>query len=407
LLDITDLKQAEHALREKDEQLRHSQKMEAIGQLAGGLAHDFNNVLSVILNYAELLMQDIHEGDPRLDDLQAIREAGQRAASLIEQLLVFSRKKGGTPRIANVNEIVFDLKKLLKRTIREDVFLSAQLAPDVDLVKIDPAHIEQILVNLVVNAKDAMPSGGEIVIESSPVNVDESLAARHPGLRQGKCVRLTVRDTGCGMSEEVKARVFEPFFTTKPVGKGTGLGLAMVYALVQEARGNVEIESTQGEGTTVNVYLPATAGAVVGRKDTPGTAEQGGGELILVVEDEPSVRRVVKRILEGNGYTVISASSGKEALEVVQDESVDLVLTDMVMPGMSGKELVADLMLVLPHARYCYMSGYAQELMASNNEEEQVPLLRKPFSTHELLSRVRALLDGSTKRSNDKAVTQA
>jgi PAS domain S-box-containing protein len=395
--DITERKEADERHDRLEAQLRASQKMEAIGSLAGGIAHDFNNLLSVILSYAGFALSSLREGDPLRDDLLEVKKAGERAAALTHQLLAFSRKQVLLAVPLDLNEIAVGIEKLLRRVIGEDVELSLVLAPDVGLTLADRGQIEQVLMNLAVNARDAMPAGGRLTIQTSNVELDEEQASA-AAMAPGPYVLLTVADTGCGMDEATRARIFEPFFTTKQVGKGTGLGLSTVYGIVKQSGGNIEVQSTPGQGTSFTIHLPRSRSAVAAASRTAPPRSPGfiGTETILVVEDELAVRKLVERILRADGYTVLTAADGAEALQIcdAHEGEIHLVLTDVVLPQMSGKAIAERLVRHRPQIRVLYMSGYSGEAIAQRGVlEAGVALLAKPFSPTALTSKVREVLD--------------
>lgn len=378
-----------------EQELRQSQKLEAIGGLAGGIAHDFNNLLSVVQGYAWLVMDELAQEDPARADLEEIVKAGERGAKLTRQLLAFSRQGAIAPKIVNINALVSDMHKLLSRAIRESIELTTDLSPRPWRTKVDPGQLEQVLLNLAVNAKDAMPDGGTLTIRTFNAEVDTDLAAVQPGVVPGRYVSVAVSDTGCGMSSELQERIFEPFFTTKPPGQGTGLGLASVYGIVKQAGGHVHVDSEAGRGSTFTIHLPAFVGdeeEPLSRMDFREELPSGRGETVLVAEDEDAVREAVARVLSGNGYRVLEARSGLEALELLgghEDHPVDLLVTDAVMLGMSGAEL-ADA-AGLPTV---YMSGYPNEVIARQGLlDEGIVLVHKPFSPGDLLQTVRRSLD--------------
>jgi two-component system, cell cycle sensor histidine kinase and response regulator CckA len=374
-----------------EEQMQQSQRLESLGLLAGGVAHDFNNLLAVILNYARFAEPEIHDAEVR-EDVRQIRLAATRAAELTKQLLAFSRREVIHPRVIEPNKLVADLEKLLRRTLGEDIELTTGFAAGLPPVKADPTKLEQVLLNLAVNARDAMPNGGTLRVETSAVDL-EGAAAEAEGLAPGLYVVLAVTDSGCGMSPEVAAHVFEPFFTTKERGKGTGLGLATVYGIVKQAGGGIALQSERGVGTAFRVFLPASAEEA----DSDGTsvAPAGGRETILVAEDEPAVRELTRRILQTAGYSVLTAGSGDEALAVAAANGgpIQLLLTDLVMPGMSGKQLAQRFRTERPDCRVLYMSGYFDDVVAEKGVfRAEVAFLAKPFSREDLLGRIRAVL---------------
>ncbi|HEX9967401.1 MAG TPA: ATP-binding protein [Solirubrobacterales bacterium] len=368
-------------------QLQQAQRLEAVGQLAGGVAHDFNNLLSVILNYTQFLLTETKD-EQTLADLREIENAAKRAADLTRQLLVFSRRDLGETVCVDVGEVVRETEALLRRTIGEHVELVTRIDGEALPVELGAGQANQILINLVVNARDALAGGGTILVEAWETSVGEGFLAGDPALSPGRYAVLAVADDGAGMSAEVLAQIFEPFFTTKPPGEGTGLGLATVYGIVEQAGGHVEVDSEEGRGTRVTVYLPLAQGGEPDEGDTgEGQRPAGAGQAVLVVEDEEAVRRMTCRTLEENGYRALPASGGEEALNAFEAEDrVDLVLTDVVMPSMSGKELVAALRARGSAVKAIYMSGYAGDVVSRHGAlEDDVPLLQKPFTAGDLL----------------------
>jgi PAS domain S-box-containing protein len=385
-------------------QLHQSQRLESLGQLAGGVAHDFNNLIGVIVNYASFVADEVAElvaADPArwesvLNDIAEIQHAAERAAKLTHQLLVFGRRDVVKPVPVNVNDVVGDVERLLKRTLGEHIELVVSLAPDLWKAMADHGQLEQVLVNLAVNARDAMPAGGKLMLETGNVMVDAAYISRRPGLSPGRHVRLRVSDTGEGMERHVALRAFEPFFTTKPKGEGSGLGLATVYGIIKQAGGDVEIYSEPGLGTTISALLRATEEPVTQAVEQPGRGLVHSGETVLVVEDEGAMREVTRRILARHGYRVLVAGSGSEALAAVEDHdgTIDMLITDVVMPQMLGKEVAERIRALRPEIRVMYMSGYAQPVLASSGTlEPGVTLLEKPFSEQLLLSTVRDVLE--------------
>ena len=352
--DISDQRAAQEALRRSEEQLRHAQKMEAVGQLAGGIAHDFNNLLTGILSYADLMLQELRPGDPIRADLEQIRHAGDRAAALTRQLLAFSRRQVLQPRVLSLNASVAELDSMLRRLLGADVALETGLDADLGYVLADPGQLEQVLVNLVVNARDAMPTGGRVRIDTANLQLQAADDARGNGVRPGAYVTLSISDTGVGMDVPTQARIFEPFFTTKAPGKGTGLGLSTVYGIVEQSGGHIAVESAPGQGATFTIFLPRYLGS-----NGPGIVQHdrhtlpNGTETLLLVEDEAAVRGSVRRLLERQGYTVVEARHGADALKIVDAgvQPIDLVLTDLVMPEMGGRELVERLRARQPVAQ--------------------------------------------------------
>ena len=385
-LDITERERLE-------EQLRRSQKLEAIGRLAGGVAHDFNNALTVIANCANFISDGLPDNDRLREDAAEIIQATDRAASLVRQLLAFSRKEVVRPRVLELNEVVADIERVLRRTIGDAIEIKVRPMRDPAYVLVDPGQVEQVLLNLGLNARDAMPDGGVLTVTSSLVELDREAIAFLPDVEAGTYGCLTVNDTGLGMDDEVKAHVFEPFFTTKGLGLGTGLGLASVYGIVKQAGGHVTVESETGVGSTFYVYLPITEERPVVDSESVTSLPNGAGERIVLVEDEEPVRRLVTRILERAGYDVLALGSGAEALDqICPDGRYDLLLTDVVMPGMSGVELADRLTSQHSELKVLLMSGYTEEVLFPDQEDGNRALLLKPFGQDELLNKVRELL---------------
>jgi len=388
--------------RSLEAQLALSQRMEAVGRLAGGVAHDFNNILTAISGYADLLLADLPESDDRRRDVEEIHQAAQRAASLTQQLLAFSRRQVLKPKVIDLNALVRNTEKMLRRLIGEDILFASVLHPRLGNVRADPGQLEQVIVNLAVNSRDAMPDGGRLTIETRNVELDDSYAADHPTVKPGGYVLLAVSDTGVGMDEETKARIFEPFFTTKVRGKGTGLGLATVYGIVQQTGGHISTYSEPGKGTTMRVYLPRVNEPAdpIDRPEEFAPEQLRGTETILLVEDEAPVRAVTRQLLERNGYTVLEASNGASALALVDGNDrlrVDLLLTDVIMPGMSGRDLATHLVAHRPKLHVLYMSGYTDDAVVRHGMlEPGLAYLEKPFRPAILLRKVRAALDEST-----------
>ena len=411
--DITERKQSEEALRESEEQLRQSQKMESVGVLAGGVAHDFNNLLTAISGNTQLALRKLAPDDPLRQRLSEVEKAAQRAAMLTRQLLAFSRRQHLERRIISLNDTVNEMMKLLRRIIGEDVEVEVKGAPDLSPVYADPAQIEQVLMNLCVNARDAMPGGGRLRIETRNVELDEAYGRQHSYMPPGRYVEIRVSDTGTGMDAETRARIFEPFFTTKEVGKGTGLGLSMVYGIVKQHEGHINVYSESGLGTTFKVYFPAAARPAA-EEDAPAQLPLlGGAETILIAEDEDALRELARDILEGLGYTVLLAKDGEEAVRVFNAESarVDLVLLDVVMPRVSGREAYERIRALCDGVPAIFMTGYTAEMVqdkfvAQNRlmEESGAVLIRKPYSVEDLGRKVREVLDARG-RTNGKAGT--
>ena len=387
-----------------ERQVGTSRRLESLGQLAGGVAHDFNNLLGVILNYASFIADEIDElaegesdrWDGIRNDVGEIRIAAERATQLTRQLLAFARREVVQTAVLDLNEVVTDMERLLRRSLGEHIDLVTRLTPELWPVVADSGQLEQVLLNLAVNARDAMRAAGELVIETDNVQVDADYAARRPTLTPGRYTRMRVSDTGGGMTREVRERAFEPFFTTKASGEGTGLGLATVYGIVKQSDGDVDIYSEAGLGTTISVLLPATADATPLRGGPAEARSRGGGDTILVVEDEDAMRELTRRILVRNGYTVLIAARGQEAIAISQDHpgAIDLLLTDVVMPQMLGQEVASSITMLRPSVRVLFMSGYAQSLLSSRMTlEPDVALLEKPFTEARLLAKIRELLD--------------
>jgi PAS domain S-box-containing protein len=397
--DVSEHKRVEKEMADLQEQLRQSQKIEAIGQLAGGIAHDFNNLLTVIKGYTQLSLLDLKETSPLWGNIQEIQKATQRATDLTRQLLAFSRRQILDPKVLDLNSLLRDTEKMLRRMIGEDIELITLLSEDLGRVKIDPGQIEQVILNLAVNARDAMPSGGKLTIETANVESDEDYAHAHVGVIPGRYVRLSVSDTGVGMSREVQQKAFDPFFTTKDKGKGTGLGLSTVYGIVTQSGGKIWVYSEPGHGTTFKIYFPTIEGeldALTGKSEMDSFP--GGSETVLLVEDEPSVRDLANRLLRQQGYRVLEAANGKEALRLVQEnggEKIHLLLTDVVLPQMGGKELADQLKIFRPDLKVLYTSGYTDYAIVHHGVlDSGTHFLQKPFSLKTLSQKVREVLDG-------------
>jgi signal transduction histidine kinase/ActR/RegA family two-component response regulator len=382
--------------RALEQQLLHSQKMEAVGRLAGGIAHDFNNLLGVIIGYSELMLSQIKTGDPAQKYNLEIRKAADRAAGLTRQLLAFSRKQVLEPKVLDLNTIVTEVEKLLHRLIGEDIELVVSLAPELQRVKADPGQIEQVIMNLAVNARDAMPKGGKLFMKTSNVVFDDAFVEQHLGSTAGRYAMLTISDTGAGMDAETRLRIFEPFFTTKERGKGTGLGLATVYGIVKQSGGYITVYSEPGHGSTFKIWLPAVDDIVVA-PITDGRVQEtlAGNETILVAEDADQLRELVRGLLEISGYKVLEARSPEEAIDVVRGTQgkIHLLLTDVVMPGMSGLDLADRFMSLSPETKVLFMSGYADDVISGRGiPETDANLLQKPFTRQSLLRKVRESL---------------
>ena len=395
--DITERKRTEMEMATLQEQLRQSQKMEGIGRLAGGIAHDFNNLLTVIRGYSQLSLVELKESNPLKGNIEEIQKASQRAADLTRQLLAFSRRQVMEMKVLDLNILLKNLDKMLRRVIGEDIELLTLLSDDVWRVKADPGQIEQVIMNLAVNAKDAMPSGGRLTIETANAELDDAYARAHIGVTPGRYVMLSASDSGVGMSQEIKERAFEPFFTTKEKSKGTGLGLSTVYGIVKQCEGNIWVYSEPGKGTTFKIYLPRVDEPLEElREKIVGEEPLRGSETLLVVEDEEKVRRLTVEILGRQGYRVLEASHGDEALLIHEkhDGPIHLVLVDVVMPGMSGSELAKRLAFLHPETKILYMSGYTDNAIVHHGVlEKGVNYVQKPFTMDALARKVREVLD--------------
>ncbi len=382
--------------RRLEQQLEQAQKMEAVGRLAGGVAHDFNNLLSVILGYGHSIVSGLPAGDPLREDADEICRAGQRAAELTRQLLTFSRQQAVEPTLLDLNEVLSGMSRMLERAVGVDVRLDVRPSKPLGTVRADVGSIEQVIMNLVVNARDAMPSGGEIRIETKEVSIAEGQRQTHLALEPGPQVMLSVTDTGVGMDAATQARIFEPFFTTKPQGKGTGLGLSTVFGIVRQSQGGLSVDSQPGRGTVFNVYFPRVdAPATQGRTLVPTNAPRGS-ETVLVVEDNDQVRRLTQAILKRAGYDVLEARSGLEALAISEQHAgkIHLLLTDVMMPHMTGPELVRRLALLRPDMRALCFSGYTDDIaLEREGGEASIAFLQKPVSPEALKLKVREVLD--------------
>jgi len=385
--------------RSVENQFRQAQRMEAVGRLASGVAHDFNNVLTVIVTDSELLLDGLEADHPMREDLEEIRAVALKAAALTRQLLAFSRKQVLQLRVLSVNAVVEAVTGMLQRLVGEDVTIAVSLGGGLAPVRADPGQLEQVLMNLVVNSRDAMPEGGRVTLATSNVELDASFAGAHPGSAPGPHVLLAVRDTGTGMTPDVRAHIFEPFFTTKDLGKGTGLGLATVYGIVKQLGGFVDVESALGRGTVVGIYLPSVDAPLDGPETGPDAPPvSGGSETVLLVEDDTPVRRVLADTLQKRGYRVLAASDGRSALELAAAEPgpIALLLTDVIMPGMSGREVADGLAAERPGLRVVYMSGYTDEAVVRLGVlDAGVRYLQKPFNGNVLARNIREALDGT------------
>ncbi len=394
--DVTERKKIE-------DQLRHSQKLESAGLLAGGVAHDFNNLLTVINGYTDMMLHDLPPTSELRDSLTEIRAAGERAAELTSQLLAFGRKQISQPTVINVNHVIRDVHKMLKRLIGEDIELVLRLEESLSNVLADGGQLQQILMNLAVNARDAMPKGGTLLFETSNVRFDENFQRAHPDVRVGEAILLAVTDTGTGMTPEVKDRLFEPFFTTKPKGAGTGLGLSTVYGLVKQAGGWIWVYSELGHGAVFKIYLPSTDAPLTIGRPAPRTALRGT-ETVLLAEDQPEVSKLAEIALRRQGYHVLTAGNGKEAIAASKSYpgAIDVLLTDVVMPGMSGRELADQILAHRPNIRVVFMSGYTESAISHRGVlDPGVLYLQKPFTPEMLAEKIRGALGGGTEPESD------
>lgn len=396
--DISKRKKAEKEKETLKAQLNQAQKMEAIGVLAGGVAHDFNNLLTTIIGYADLALMDLQENAPAYYSVQQIRKAGQRAAALTRQLLAFSRRQTIAPEVINLNRILMESEKMLRRLIGEDIDFLTVYEREPWHVFADPGQVDQIIMNLVVNARDAMPKGGKLTIETANVELDDHYFRKH-GVKNapGHYIMIAVTDTGNGMDRETQSRIFEPFFTTKELGRGTGLGLSTVFGIVRQNNGYVWVYSEKGKGTTFKVYLPRSEKqGIMVKKEELSSSQIQGNETILLVEDDKALRDLAKQMLEGYGYTVLPARHGKEALKLGNDhpDAIHLLLTDVVMPGMDGRDLAEKLQSERPDMKLLFMSGYTDNAVAHHGVlDTGLSFIQKPFAAPALARKVREVLD--------------
>ncbi|HYT90891.1 MAG TPA: response regulator [Gemmataceae bacterium] len=394
--DVSERVKAEESLRRAEEELRQAQKMEAVGRLAGGVAHDINNMMTIVMGYGETAVAQMKPDDPLRGMVEEMRRAGERSAAITRQLLAFCRKQLLNPVVVNLGTVVAGAEKLLRRLIGEDVQLVSVCAPDVGCVKADPGQLEQILLNLAINARDAMPQGGKLSIEVRNADLEEACPPQSAPGQPGAYLLLAVSDTGCGMNEATRARAFEPFFTTKEEGRGTGLGLATVYGIVKQSGGHIYVHSEPGRGTTFKIYLPRVSAS---GNFSPAQAPAGaprGHETVMLVEDDDGVRALTRAILRQYGYTVLEAANGPEALRQCREraEPVHLLLTDAIMPHMSGRILAERLTAQSPTTRVLFMSGYTEDSVLRHGvQAAQVPFIQKPFTAHALALKVREALD--------------
>lgn len=394
--EIAQHRETEEALRTSEAQFRHAQKMEAVGRLAGSVAHDFNNQLSVILSYSSLLLSDLKPVDPLRADIDSIRKAGEKAAELTRQLLAFSRQQVLAPRVLDLNDVLDEAERMLRRLLAADIELVTRKERVLSRVKVDPGQIDQVIMNLCINARDAMPEGGKLTIETANVQLDASYTTEHFGVTPGPYVMLAISDTGVGMDEATQARIFEPFFTTKEQGKGTGLGLSTVFGIVRQSGGNIWVYSEPGSGTTFKIYFPTSTEADAPPQEPPPPATLHGTETVLLVEDQDEVRQVAQQILRRYGYHAIEARNAGEALLICErhPRPIHLLLTDVIMPHMSGRQLAERLVQIVPDLRVLFMSGYTENTIVHHGIlDSGIAYLQKPLVPEMLVRRVREVLD--------------
>lgn len=382
--------------RQLEEQLRQAQKMEVIGMLTSGIAHDFNNMLTVIAGQSEMLMKGFDSRHPVYEGLEEIKKAAEKSSAMTRRLLAFSRRQILQPKVLDLNVSIANTIQMFHRLLGEGIELVIETAPDLGRVKVDPTQLEQVILNLIVNARDATPPSGKITIETMNVVLNEDYVRGHEGAKTGDYILLSVKDTGIGMTDEVKAHLFEPFFTTKEPGKGTGLGLATVFGIIKQSKGYIEVDSTPQKGSTFKIYLPRVEEKMDQAEVKTSPSKQKGSETILLVEDEAAVRALTRKILEMHGYTVLEAGGGEKAIALCQEYKgrIHLLLTDSVMPRMSGEDLSKKLSVMRPGMKIIYFSGYADyHLNQQRILEPDIPFLQKPFSPNELAAKVRQVLD--------------
>ena len=381
--------------RRLEEQLFQSQKMEAIGRLAGGIAHDFNNALTAIMGYSDIIAKDAEVKDKHRSYIDEIKKSAERAATLTQQLLAFSRKQIMQPKVLNLNTMLKNTKNMLQRMIGEDITFRLQTATPIDMIKVDPGKIEQVVINLAVNARDAMPNGGILEVETKNIFLDHAFCEMHKGANPGNYVLLSVHDTGKGIDNETMKHIFEPFFTTKEIGKGTGLGLATVYGIVRQSGGYIDVQSQEGSGTTVAIYLPRVDKVPETVEKHESKVAEGKNETILFVEDDDMVRNMVAAVLEQYGYNVIEAENGSVAMKrCEQEDKIHLMITDVVMPGTSGPDLVRQIITIQPEMKVLYISGYTDDAIVHHGVlDENTPFLQKPFTPQKLALKVQELLE--------------
>jgi signal transduction histidine kinase/ActR/RegA family two-component response regulator len=407
--EIQEHRRTSEALRLSEAQFRHSQKMEAVGRLAGSVAHDFNNLLSVILSYSSLLLADLKPVDPIRADIDSIRKAGEKAAVLTRQLLAFSRQQVLAPRVLDLNDVLYEAERMLRRLLAADIELVTDNERALSKVKVDPSQMDQVIMNLAINARDAMPDGGKLTIETANVVLDESYSTEHFGVIPGPYVMLAISDTGVGMDEQTQARIFEPFFTTKELGKGTGLGLSTVFGIVKQSGGNIWVYSEPGRGTTFKVYFPRADESEGSVPEVVEPVTLRGTETVLLVEDQDEVRLVTQQILQRYGYHTIQARNAGEALLIYEQHprTIHLLLTDVVMPHMSGHELAERLLRAVPQLKVLFMSGYTENAVVHHGIlDSGVAYLQKPIVPDVLARRVREVLD-TPKRTQGFAATDS